>query len=266
MPSLPLPLLHLKYEKAADAYLKSLPPEHHMEAVAQANQRKITLESLDLVHARRPEVQIFNELLIQYPLDPESKKLGQVVPDNMVVIWPEPIKAAGSFNIPFQPVGPFLLLEYVSKHSERKDYEESFVKYEQDLKVPYYLVFYPDNQEMTLYKLKKGKYASVKPNKHGRCPIDKLELEVGLLDGWVRYWHQGELLPLPADLLEQLRETQLSLENERQARLAAESQRDQERQVRLAAESQRDQERQVRLAMEDEVARLKAELEQMRQR
>ena len=63
----------------------SLPPEHFMEATPQATQRKITLESLDLVHARRPDVQVFNELLVQYPL-PRRKKPGQVVPDNMVVI------------------------------------------------------------------------------------------------------------------------------------------------------------------------------------
>src|SRR5262249_21006474 len=87
----PRHLLRLEYENAAEAYLKSLPPEHFMEATAQATQRKITLESLDLVHARRPAVQIFNELLVQYP--GPGARIRQVVPDNMVVLWDEPIKA-----------------------------------------------------------------------------------------------------------------------------------------------------------------------------
>ena len=65
----PLSLLHLEYEEAAQAYLYMLRtehPEHFMEATPQAYQRKITLESLDLVSARNPEVQVFNELLVQY--------------------------------------------------------------------------------------------------------------------------------------------------------------------------------------------------------
>jgi hypothetical protein len=125
----PRTLLRIEYEKAAEAYLRSLPLEHFMEATAQATQRKITLESLDLVHARRPEVQVFNELLVQYPSG-RQQRITQVVPDNMVVICDQPIQASGSYDLPFQPVGPFLVLEYVSKHSQRKDYEDSFRKCE----------------------------------------------------------------------------------------------------------------------------------------
>jgi hypothetical protein len=63
----PRALISVAYEKAAQEYLRSLPLEHFIEATSQATQRKITLESLDLVHARRPEIQVFNELLVQSP-------------------------------------------------------------------------------------------------------------------------------------------------------------------------------------------------------
>ncbi|HTU88927.1 MAG TPA: Uma2 family endonuclease [Gemmataceae bacterium] len=225
---LPRVLVEMSYEKAAREYLRRLPLEHFMEATPQATQRKITLESLDLVHAQRPDVQVFNELLVQYPL-PRRKRPGQVVPDNMVVVHPEPIKAEGSYNLPLQPVGPFWVLEYVSKSSERKDYTDNMIKYENDLKVPYYLMFMPESQDMTLYHHNGAKYLSVQPNAQGRCEIPRLELEVGLHGGWMRYWFRGELLPLPAELQEELR-------SERQARLAA----------------------------EEEVARLRAELERLR--
>ncbi len=200
----PRALLHLRYEEAAQQYLRSLPPEHFMEATSQATQRKITLESLDLVHARRPDVQVFNELLVQYPLD--DVRIGQVVPDNMVVVHDEPIRAESSFNVPLQPVGPLLVMEYVSKNNRRKDYEASFDKYEGPLKVPYYLLFVPDAQELTLYRRKRGKYVSSRPNEHGRYAVSEIELEVRLLDGWVRYWFRGQLLPLPADLQRDLDE------------------------------------------------------------
>ena len=72
---------------------------------AQAAQREITLESLALVKSRRADFQVFNELLVQYPRRGQ-KKLGQVVPDNMVVIYKDPIKAELSFDTPLQPAEP----------------------------------------------------------------------------------------------------------------------------------------------------------------
>jgi hypothetical protein len=239
---MPRVLLEIDYEKAARKYLSRLDPEHFMEATPQATQRKITLESFDLIQAQRPEVQVFNELLVQYPL-PRRKWPGQVVPDNMVVLHPKPIKAKGTYDLPLQPARPFLMIEYVSPSSLRKDYIDNMKKYEQDLKVPYYLFFVPESEERTLYRHTGEKYVSVKPNAQGRCEIPELELEVGLHDGWMRYWFRGELLPLPAEL-------QHELTRERQARLAAEQEIGREREGRLAAEQ--------------EVARLRAELEQLK--
>jgi Uma2 family endonuclease len=190
-----------------------------MEAVGQGTQRKVTLESLDLVHARRPDVQVFNELLVQYPRR-QGGKLGQVVPDNMVVICDQPIKASGSYDLPLQPARPFWMLEYVSKHTERKDYEDNFQKYERELKVPYYLLFHPDDQELILFRHTGRKYVVVKPNEHGRYAIPELDLEVAVHEGWVRFWYRGQLLPLPADLQQSLDETRQQLQ-ETQRKLAA---------------------------------------------
>ena len=204
--TLPRGLIEIEYYDAAQRYLRSLPPEHFMEAMPQGTQRKITLESLDLVHARRPDVQIFNELLVQYPLGDDGKEIGQVVPDNMVVVHDEPIQLEGSFDLPLQPVGPFWVLEYVSRNSRRKDYNDNFEHYEKQLKVPYFLLFYPEPQELTLFHFdkKKKRFQPVKANRHGRLEIPELELEVALHDKWVRLWFRGELVPLPGDLLFEL--------------------------------------------------------------
>lgn len=196
-------LTELRYERAAEEYLRKLPLEHFMERVPHAKQREITLESLALVHARRPDVQVFSELLVQYPR-PRKKKLGQVVPDNMVVIHSEPIDADGSYNLPLQPVGPFWILEYVSKSSTRKDYVDNFRMYEKELKVPYYLVFDPEKLKLTLYHYHSEKFVPLVPNDQGRLLIPELDLAVGLLDGWVRFWYEGKLLPLPGELQQAL--------------------------------------------------------------
>jgi Uma2 family endonuclease len=275
----PRSLLRIQYEEAAEAYLRSLPPEHFMEATAQGTQRKITLESFDLVHARRPDVQVFNEPLIQYPFG-RQQEIRQVVPDNVLILCDEPIKARGSYDLPLQPARPFWVLEYVSKYTKRKDYENSFGKYERHLKVRYLLLFYPDEQELSLYQHTGKRYRTVRPNEQGRYPVPELEIEVALLDGWVRFWYQGELLPLPADLQRDLdearrqvaeeRQTRLAAEREaaaeRQTRLTAEHEAAAERQARLAAEREGAAERQARLAAEREAAELRAELAQLRSR
>ncbi|HEY7311644.1 MAG TPA: Uma2 family endonuclease [Gemmataceae bacterium] len=245
----PRTLLRIEYENAAEAYLKRLKQKHFMEAAAQGKQREITLESLALVRARRPDVQVFNELLVQYPRR-GPRNIGQVVPDNMVVVWPEPIRVSGSYDLPLQPVSPFWMLEYVSKYNKRKDYEDNMQKYERDLKVPYFLLFYPDADDLTLYHLRGRKYRSVPPNEDGRHAIEPLDVEVALLDDWVRFWYKGELLPLPADLQRDLDETRRQLRRMR---------RRAEEQTRRA-----EAEQQARLAAEEEVQRLRAELERMR--
>jgi Uma2 family endonuclease len=244
----PRSALRLAYANSAEAYLRSLPPEHFMEATPQATQREITVESLALLKARRPDVHYFNELLVQYPHG-RAREIRKVVPDNMVVLHPEPIEAVGSYDLPLQPVGPFWVLEYVSKSSRRKDYDDNFQKYERELKVPYYLAFYPDDQELTLFRRSGRKYRAVPPT-DGRYPLPELDLEVALFGGWVRYWYRGERLPLPADLQRQVDEMaqQLRLAQE-QARLAQEQARLAQEQARLAqeqarlAQGQADQER-----------------------
>jgi Uma2 family endonuclease len=232
--NLPIGLLRYAFAKAANDYLRSLPLEHFMESTPQARQREITLESFDLVHARRHDVQIFNELLVQFPTRGHRRPV-QVVPDNMVVVWKETIQAVGSYDVPFQPVLPFWVFDYISLTNHRKDYEDNFEAYDR-CKVPYALIFYPDSQELTLFHHNGKEYVSIEPNTRGCLAVPELDMEVALLDGWVRYWYQSELLPLPADL-----------------------QRDLDEALRRA-----DAERQGRLAAEQEVVRLRAELERLR--
>jgi Uma2 family endonuclease len=192
------------YERIASDYCSSLPLEHFMESTDQSTQRKITVESLDLVTAQWPEFQVFSELLILYPLtDADLKKPTRVCPDNMVIVHDEPIVAKGSFNVPLQPVGPTLILDYISTENKRKDYVDNRRRYATDLHVPYYLLFEPEVQKLTVFRLSGEKYVAVKPNAAGRLAIPPLKLEAAIHEDWVRFWFGGELLPLPADLLKE---------------------------------------------------------------
>src|SRR5262245_31456443 len=201
------------YDRAAAAYCASLPLEHFMEATPQGAQRAISLASLQLIESRRRDFHVFNELLVQYPI---NKHLGQVVPDNMVVRSREKPEPLGSYNLPFEPAGPYWVLEYVSPSSKRKDYEDNFRKYERELQVPYYLVFYPEKQDLRLYRHTGVGYEPVGPNAAGRLPLRELRVEVALVDGWVRFWDHRELVPLPAELEREVNDLRDQLDKARE--------------------------------------------------
>ncbi len=113
------------------------------------------------------------------------------------------------------------------------------LQYERDLKVPYYLRFDPEKQDLTLFRHNKRKFVAVKPNAAGRLAISELDLEVGLMDGWTRFWYKGELLPLPANLQRDLGEV---------------------RQRLAAATEQLDRKQQALQAAHEEIERLKSQL------
>ncbi len=140
---------------------------------------------------------------MQYHCGLESRP-RQVVPDNMVVLHTEPIKANWSFNLPLQPVRPYWVIDYLSMHTNRKDYADNFRIYERELKVPYCLRIDTDRHEPMLYRHTGRNYIQVTPNNLDRLEIPELELEMGLLGERIRYWHRQELLLLPHELLREL--------------------------------------------------------------
>jgi hypothetical protein len=244
---LDLERLRRAYQRDAMAYSRTLTEENLMESSAQATQRKITLESFDAIRVHRPDIQCFNELLIQYERPGERpEKPGRVVPDNMIVVHPEPIENIGSYMMPIMKLRPMLVMEYVSEANTRKDYESSYDKYEEFVQAPYYLVFDPDESKLDVFRLARDRYLRLNPNGEGRFLIPELELEAGLLDGWVRYWFRGELVPLVPEREEQLLE-------ERHQRTLAQLERD-------AANQERDAAMARAAALEAELAALRAQL------
>jgi hypothetical protein len=180
------------------------------------------------------------------------------VPDNFVVISPEPIFARGSYMTPLQPVLPFLVLEYVSASSKQKDYRDNFYKYERELCVPYYLLFDLDQISVHLYRWTPQGYEALPPNEQGRHVIPELEIEVALVGDWMRFWFRGELVPLPAELLS-------SLESERQARChAQELARAARHQAEVAKFQAEQAQRQAEIAQQ-QAEQLRQQVEQLRQ-
>jgi Uma2 family endonuclease len=190
-----------EYDRAAQDYLASLPLEHFAEATPHATQRQITVQSLKQIEARRPDVHVFNELLVQYH---HNNQLRQVVPDNMVVLGELDDHGRTNYAVELEPARLLWTIDYVSAGNKRKDYADHFRKYEQELKVPYYLIYNPDTQDLRLYRHDGSHYALVEANTQGRWALPELELEIALLGRWVRFWHREKMLLLPAEIQEEL--------------------------------------------------------------
>lgn len=185
------------YEKAARKYFLSIPLEDTIDPTCQAHNRMNTVSSFSLISLARPDIHCFNELLITYPRS--SGESGRVVPNNFVVVHPEPIRVHDCYEIPLLP-SPLLAIDYINDYRNPKCYENNFERYGHELTIPYYLRVHSEEKEFFLHRLSEGNYAPVQAIDSGRFPIPELELEVGLYDGWLRYWFRGEMVLLPAEL------------------------------------------------------------------
>lgn len=155
-------LVEMEYDEAAKAYLRSLNREFITETQDQGTQRAITLESFAVLKASRDDVHVLNETLIQWPHpNPRNRRKRQAVPDNMIAIWKGVLRYGRSFNVPLQPCGPFWVMEYLSTTNQRKDYSAAFSRYEAELKVPYYLLYVLQDEELLLYRHNGSDYEGV---------------------------------------------------------------------------------------------------------
>src|SRR5262249_60980016 len=95
-------------------------------------------------------------------------------------------------------------------------------------------------------------------NERGRQAIPELELEVALLDDCIRFWHKGELLGLPAELVEEIDDLKARIKEAKKRATQEKRRADQEKQ-RADREKQRaGEEAKRRIVAEAELARLRA--------
>ena len=205
------PRLKLIYEYAAAAYWYIQKHCHDELDPVAAEQRQHTAWSFAVLRGARLDIQLFTGRLIQYE-QPGTDDPGQIAPDHFVVVHPKRIDARERFAIPYQPVGPLVVIDYTPA-ADRKYEPERRETYQERLKALYYLRFDLMDRKLTLFRLADGEYVSVRPNPAGRQAVPELEMEAATVDDWVRFWFRGELLPLPADVLAE-RAARLALEAE----------------------------------------------------
>lgn len=141
---------------------------------------------------------------------------------------------------------PSFVLEVTSESTRHQDLGSKMTRYRDDLRVPEYFLFDLQGdwipEHLRGYSLAGEVYAPIAALPNGRLPSHELGLELGCVEGHLRFFLPGEPVPL-LTAAEQL-------EHERQ-----QSQRERQR---------AEHERQRASSAEAEVARLEAELERLR--
>ncbi len=186
--------IELAYRYSAAAYWFLERQCHDNVDERRARQRDVTRWSLEIVRGVRPDVQAFTNLLVQFPRE-GVKEPAQTAPDTVVFHHERVIVVGNRYDVPLQHATPFLVADYTETSTSRDEAGE--------LNAPYYL-HSPTAAELSVFRLGDGEYTAVRPNAAGRHAMPELELEVGLLGEWVRYWFRGELVPLPGDVLAEL--------------------------------------------------------------
>lgn len=179
-----------EYQRAEARYFREETLEDMSESEESFVQREITLAALNHLKACFPDISIFNELLVLYPL---AEGIGRVVPDNFIARHVPQAAWKSSFRVT-STNRPFWVVEYVSPSTPNKDYVESFEKYE-DLQIPYCTMFEHPVQKLTMFHSVGNRYEPMRADSLNRYSIPELDLQVGIMDGWMRFWFRGELLP-----------------------------------------------------------------------
>ncbi|MBX9580391.1 MAG: TIGR02996 domain-containing protein [Gemmataceae bacterium] len=96
-------------------------------------------------------MRLFDGRLIRHN-QPGKDHPGQIVPDHLVVIHPEPIDPDRAFAVSHRPVGPSVVIDDTPA-ADRKYEPERREEYRRDLKVAYYLRFDLKGRKLTLFRL-----------------------------------------------------------------------------------------------------------------
>ncbi len=75
--------------------------------------------------------------------------------------------------------------------------------YERAIQIPFYGIYEVSKAQVEVYQLVNGRYQKMIPNSRSHCPIEPLQVELGIWQGeyqnqqwpWLRWWNfEGKLL------------------------------------------------------------------------
>jgi Uma2 family endonuclease len=124
-----------------------------------------------------------------------------------------------------EEMAPFIVIEFLSEGTEKEDLGQTvrdskqpptkWYVYEQILKIPYYIVFSREVNQLRVFHWQAGRYQVLSLTEEGKVWLFKLQLGLGLWYGvyqglerqWLRWYDaQHRWIPTPLEQLEQERQ------------------------------------------------------------
>ncbi|MBE7385570.1 MAG: Uma2 family endonuclease [Leptolyngbya sp. SIO1E4] len=195
----------------------------------------------------RNDFYISGNLTVYYSAE-ETKKRDFRGPDVFVVLDTE--KRDRRSWVIWEEGGkyPNIVIELLSDSTAAVDRGRKKELYQNVWRLPEYYWFHPETLEFAGFRLIRGQYEAISPDKNGRFSSEELGLALGIYERQLRWFTaDGALVPLPE-------------ETERQAREQAEQQAAQAQQAREQAEQQAAQAQQEKEREQQRIERLEAYL------
>jgi Uma2 family endonuclease len=213
-----------------------------------------TIEMLDSWYAADPMVYVSGNMFLYYA---PGDRYASVVPDVFVVKGIPKLPERRVYLTWREGKVPDVIVEFTSESSREEDMEDKFELYRDKLQVPEYFVFDPEadylDPPLQGFRLVAGQYQPIKPV-DGRLPSEVLALhlerqrtQLRLYDPILRQW-----LPTPQE--------------EKEARINAETAWQREAEARQREAEARQREAEARRQGEAEIERLRQELDALKQR
>jgi Uma2 family endonuclease len=164
----------------------------------------LLLDTLKQHFRSRPDVFIGGNMFVHYSLR-RALNMDFVGPDVFVVtdVEPDP-RPRKTWTIWLEDRSPDLVVELCSPTTKGNDFGDKFRVYESVIHTPEYVVYDPAANKIHAWRLENLKYVPIAPNEHGRHPLPRIGLELGIWCGrvgileanWPRFFDaNGAMLP-----------------------------------------------------------------------
>lgn len=224
----------------------ALYPESDGQPMAETDTHRLLLiQTAEFLQQAFPEAYVSGNICLYYE---EGNPEKMISPDNLLCLRQGPQKKRIYRGwLPNHQLD--LVIEFSSRKTKKKDYEEKKQIYEKILQVPYYLIFDPEKLTLDLFELKESGYEMVQSNDRGYWPMEGLKLQVGFRLPDALMFFDDQNYPI----LSKAEQAQLEANRERAAKEA-------EQAAKEAALLEVEKERATNEALMKELAALKAQL------
>ena len=155
-------------------------PESDGKPMAETDvHRKLLNNTIDLLQNAFPDAYVSGNICLYYEKGNPKKMIS---PDALLCLSQSPHQKR-TYRTWEEHAQLDLVMEFSSFSTQRIDHNKKKNLYQDELQVPYYVIFDPHGVYLTTYERINGDYQLIEADEKGRCHLPDLGLQVGIEDG-----------------------------------------------------------------------------------